>query len=324
MTYDVVALGELLIDFTGSGSSAQGNPLFEANPGGAPCNVLAMLSKLDKHTAFVGKVGDDLFGRLLKDTIAGAGIDPAGLVMDARANTTLAFVKNAPDGDREFSFFRNPGADTQLAPSELNEDILKNVRIFHFGSLSLTHQPARSATQKALELAKSDGASISFDPNLRPFLWDSPDEARAQILWGLAQCDIVKVAEEELGFIAGGTSIHERAQWLQQQFPQVKLLLVTKGKAGAEAFCNGLHASQPTFLQIKAIDTTGAGDSFCGCCLAYVLEHGVSGLSQPILEDMLTFANAAASLVSSKKGAIRSMPSMDDIQKLMLDSTVIT
>ena len=317
MRYDVVALGELLVDFTGSGNSPQGNPVFEANPGGAPCNALAMLAKLEKSTAFIGKVGNDMFGHMLKNTAAGAGIDTTGLAFDSRTNTTLAFVQNAPDGDRTFSFFRNPGADTQLDQSDLNEDVLMNTRIFHFGSLSLTHQPARKATHKALTLAKEGGATISFDPNLRPLLWETLDEAKEQILWGLAQCDILKVAEEELAFVSGCVSTADGAAWVQQHFPQIRLLLVTKGKHGAEAFCNNLHASQPTFLQVKAVDTTGAGDTFCGCCLAYVLEHGVENLSQPLLEEMLLFANAAASLVSGKKGAIRSMPAKTDILRLI-------
>ncbi len=317
MRCDVVSLGELLVDFTGSGLSPQGNPLFEANPGGAPCNVLAMLAKLGKQTAFIGKVGGDMFGSLLKRAVAGAGIEAKGVAVCDTANTTLAFVQNTDDGDRAFSFFRNPGADTLLCAEDIDEELVKNSRIFHFGSLSLTHQPARAATQRAVALAKEGGALISFDPNLRPPLWADLGEARAQMLWGCAQCDILKVAEEELAFLSGIPSIGQGVAWLRQQCPQLRLVLVTKGKDGAEAFCNGLHAEKPAYLQAKAVDTTGAGDTFCGCCLAYVLEHGLDGLTPPVLDEMLLFANAAASLISAKKGALCVMPEKDDVLRLM-------
>jgi fructokinase len=198
--YDVAALGELLIDFTRNGLSGQGNPLFEANPGGAPCNVLAMLQKLGKKTAFIGKVGPDLFGSLLRGAIADAGIDDSGLVTDAQSNTTLAFVQTEPDGSRDFSFFRNGSADTLLRPDEVAESIATDCRIFHFGTLSLTHEPAASATKYAVKMAKESGAMISFDPNLRPSLWNDLESAKAATRWGLTQCDILKMAEEELTF----------------------------------------------------------------------------------------------------------------------------
>jgi fructokinase len=315
--HDVVALGELLIDFTGSGSSAQGNPIFEANPGGAPCNVLAMLAKLGYSTAFIGKVGADMFGNLLKSTIVEAGIDASGLVIDEEANTTLAFVQTAPDGDRNFSFFRKPGADTRLRTEEAQSDAIENCKIFHFGSLSLTHEPARTATQNAVFLARKSGALISFDPNLRPVLWGSLTDAKEQILWGCAQCDILKAADEELQFLYGCTDITEGASRLQKDFPNVRMLFATKGKHGSEVFFKGIHVALPTYTKVRTIDTTGAGDAFCGCCLAYLLERGINSMREVELTEMLRFANAAASIVTTRKGAIRSMPRREEIETLM-------
>ncbi len=315
--YDVVALGELLIDFTANGTSEQGNGLFEANPGGAPCNVLSMLTRLGRHTAFVGKVGEDIFGRLLKATIEEVGIDSAGLVLDASANTTLAFVQNAPDGDREFSFYRDPGADELLCPEELPLEMLGQTRIFHFGSLSLTREPSRSATRAAVEAARAGGALVSFDPNLRASLWKSLDTAKEQMLWGCSVCGLLKIAEEELEFLTGCKEIGEGAAQLREQFPNIQLLLVTRGKQGSIAFWKELMVSQPTYLQIKAVDTTGAGDTFCGCCLHFVLEYGLEQLNEERLTGMLRFANAAASLITTKKGAIRSMPELDAVRRLM-------
>ncbi|MDE6053733.1 MAG: carbohydrate kinase, partial [Lachnospiraceae bacterium] len=195
--YDVVALGELLIDFTENGVSGQGNPLFEANPGGAPCNVLAMLSKLGDNTAFIGKVGKDFFGEQLKSAITEVGINADNLYMDEEVHTTLALVHTYPDGDRDFSFYRNPGADMMLREEELNEDLLKNTKIFHFGTLSMTDEGVRGATKKAIEIAKESGAVISFDPNLRPPLWKSLDDAKEQTAYGLSKCDILKISDNE-------------------------------------------------------------------------------------------------------------------------------
>ena len=191
--YDVVALGELLIDFTMNGQSEQGNNLFEACPGGAPCNLLALLHKMGKKTAFVGKVGKDQFGTLLRNTISEAGIDASHLVTDEEVNTTLAFVHTFPDGDREFSFYRNPGADMMLHEDEVDEEFVKDTRIFHFGTLSMTHDGVRAATKKAVSAAKDGGCLISFDPNLREPLWSSLDLAKEQMEYGFSMCDILKI-----------------------------------------------------------------------------------------------------------------------------------
>lgn len=196
--YDVVALGELLIDFTENGTSGQGNPLFEANPGGAPCNVLAMLSKLGCKTAFVGKVGKDFFGEQLKRAVTEVGINTQGLLMDEEVHTTLALVHTYPDGDRDFSFYRNPGADMMLRETELRTDLLQDTKLFHFGTLSMTDLEVRKATKKAVETAKENGAVISFDPNLRPPLWKSLEDAKEQTAYGLSQCDILKISDNEI------------------------------------------------------------------------------------------------------------------------------
>lgn len=319
--FDVVALGELLIDFTGSGLSPQGNPLFEANPGGAPCNVLAMLRKLGRRCAFVGKVGDDVFGRQLFQTVQGLGIDTRGLLMDRRARTTLAIVKTLPNGDRDFSFYRNPGADMLLTESELPESCIAGGRIFHFGSLSMTHEAVRRATQRAIRCAKESGALISFDPNLRPPLWDSLDEAKRQIAAGLAQCDILKIADNELQFMTGEADPDRGAGMLRAQYPNIKLLNVTAGAEGSFSYYADLRVFEPSFRLGGTIETTGAGDTFCGCVLDFVLDHGLTGLTRAGLSQMLRFANAAAYLVTTKKGAVCSMPEKEQVDALLRTSS---
>jgi len=314
--FDVIALGELLIDFTENGASAQGNPLFEANPGGAPCNVLAMLTKLGRKTAFIGKVGDDMFGRSLRDTAADAGIDVSALLLDRGAHTTLAFVHTLPGGDRDFSFYRDPGADMLLTADELPEEMLRSTRIFHFGTLSMTHEGVRAATKKAVAAAKKAGALISFDPNLRPPLWRSLDDAKEQISWGLSQCDILKIADNELEFMTGETDFDRGAELLKERYPNIRVLNVTAGADGSFSYGGAGRVFVPSFRLGGTIETTGAGDTFCACVLNYVLENGADGLSGAQLSEMLRFANAAAYLVTTKKGAIRSMPEREQVEAI--------
>ena len=316
-TFDVAALGELLIDFTQNGLSEQGNPLFEANPGGAPCNVLAMLRNLGKRCAFIGKVGQDGFGRQLAAVAADAGIDLRGLRYDPDVHTTLAIVQTLPGGDRDFSFYRKPGADANLTAADLDRELLQNCRIFHFGTLSLTGEPCRSATREAVALAKAAGAVISFDPNLRPPLWDDLEEARAQIDWGLAQCDVLKIADNELLFMTGEEDFDKGAALLQSRYPNIRLLNVTAGAAGSHAYYSGQHVFAPGCTLGGVIETTGAGDTFCACVLNFVLEHSLDGLSETELAAMLRFANAAAYLVTTKKGAIRSMPAREQVEDVL-------
>ena len=315
--FDVVALGELLIDFTDSGLSSQGNPTFEANPGGAPCNVLAMLQKLGKRCAFVGKVGDDIFGRQLYDAVAVAGIDLSALVMSRDVRTTLAIVKTFENGDRDFSFYRNPGADMMLSADELPPDMLRSCRIFHFGTLSMTHEGVREATRRAVAAAKDAGALISFDPNLRPPLWESLELAREQIAWGLAHSDIVKISDNEVDFMTGRADFDAGAAVLRAKFPNIRLLSITAGADGSYAYYEDKRSFVPGFRLGGTIETTGAGDTFCACAQNFVLEHGLEGLTEEDLRDMLRFANAAAYLVTTKKGAIRSMPEPEQVRELL-------
>ena len=306
--YDVVALGELLIDFTDNGLSGQGNPVYEANPGGAPCNVLAMLRKLGYEVGFVGKVGADGFGKQLADILKETGITTEGLKWDKYVHTTLAVVHTLPGGDRDFSFYRNPGADMMLTEEELPMDMIENCRIFHFGTLSMTHEGVRKATLKAIDAAKKSGALISFDPNLRPPLWDSMVDAAEQIHVGLGLCDILKIADNEIEFMTGETDFDKGAAVLQERYPNIKILNVTAGAVGSYSYSCGHRGFVPSFKLGGTIETTGAGDTFCASVLGFVLEHGVENLSAEQLTEMLRFANAAAYLVTTKKGAIRSMP----------------
>ena len=315
--FDVVALGELLVDFTQNGLSEQGNTLFEANPGGAPANVLAMLRKLGKSCAFIGKVGKDSFGDMLARTVADAGIDTRALMRDPVIPTTLAVVHTFPNGDRDFSFYRKPGADIMLRIEELDEDMLRSCRIFHFGTLSLTDEPCKSATKRAYDLAKASGALISFDPNLRPPLWPDEKSAKAAIEWGLARCDILKISDNEIEFMTGEKDFDKGAAILQARYPQIRLLNVTAGADGSFSYYGKKHVFVPACKLGGVIETTGAGDTFCASVLNFVLERGLDGLSEDDLTAMLRFANTAAYIVTTKKGAIRSMPAREQVEELL-------
>ena len=315
--FDVTALGELLIDFTQNGTSGQGNTLFEANPGGAPCNVLAMLKKLGRSCAFIGKVGEDMFGHLLRDVAAEAGICMDYLLFDKDARTTLAFVKTFPNGDRDFSFYRSPGADMMLTEEELPLDVVADSRIFHFGTLSMTHEGVRRATCRAVAHARESGAVISFDPNLRPPLWDSLDEAKKQIEYGLARCDVLKIADNELEFMTGETDFDKGAAILRKKHPNIRLLNVTAGAEGSCSYYEDKRVFVPACKLGGVIETTGAGDTFCAGVLNFVLDHGLDGLAEADLTEMLRFANTAAYIVTTRKGAIRSMPERAEVEKLL-------
>ena len=312
--YDVIALGELLIDFTMNGQSEQGNNMFEACPGGAPCNVLALLNKMGKKTAFIGKVGKDQFGALLRDTITEAGIDASNLMVDENVNTTLAFVHTFPDGDREFSFYRNPGADMMLTADEVNPEVVKDTKVFHFGTLSMTHEGVREATKKAVETAKANGCLVSFDPNLRPPLWSSLDLAKEQMEYGFGKCDILKISDNEIQFVSGKEDYDEGIAYLQETY-NIPLILVSMGKEGSRAYYEDKIVEIKPFLQKNTIETTGAGDTFCGCVLHYICEHGLDNLTEADLTSMLTFANAAAARITTRKGALRVMPDRAEIEK---------
>lgn len=314
--YDVVALGELLIDFTENGISPQGNPIMEANPGGAPCNVLAMLGRLGKKTAFIGKIGNDMFGSQLEAALQEVGIDTYGLKRDENVNTTLAFVHTKEGGDREFSFYRNPGADMMLEESDLEEELLKGCKIFHFGSLSMTHEKCRRATKKAISIAEDSGAVLSFDPNLRNALWNDLEEAREQIIYGMQHCRILKISDNEIQWLTGEADFDKAVGIIQEKFG-IPLILLSIGKLGSRAYMGSHRVEQPTYTGVKTIETTGAGDTFCGCILNYILEHGWRDYTSDELAGMLQFANAAASIITTRKGALRVMPERDEIEALI-------
>lgn len=314
--YDVAAFGELLIDFTESGLSPQGNPMLEANPGGAPCNVLAMLSKLGKKTAFIGKVGNDSFGRQLSETVQGIGIDTANLVFDDTVKTTLAFVYTFDGGEREFSFYRDPGADMMLRKDEVKADIIKAAKIFHFGTLSSTHEGVREATRYAIEIAKENGLLISFDPNLREPLWDSLEDARREIAYGFSQCDILKISDNEIEFMTGTNDYDKGVEILRKQY-DIPLIFVTLGSDGSRAYYKDIKAEKVAFTNVLSIEKTGAGDTFEGCVLNYILEHGTDDLTKENLDELLTFANAGAALITTRKGALKVMPERSEIEALL-------
>lgn len=315
--YDVVALGELLIDFTENGISAQGNPLMEANPGGAPCNVLSMLSRLGDKVAFIGKVGNDGFGRQLQKAIQEQNIATEGLLFDDDVHTTLAIVLKLSNGDRDFMFYRKPGADVYLKPEDIDEELIKNAKVFHFGSLSLTDEPVRSATIKALNIAKDNGLMITFDPNLREPLWNSLDEAKVQIDYGMKQCHVLKISDNEIQWFTGKEDFDDGVKVLQELYPQIKLICLSMGANGSRAYYKGLRIEKPAYLQEGPIETTGCGDTFCGNMIHTVLKKGLDHLDKESLEEMLMFANGAASLVSKKKGALRVMPSKEEILEFL-------
>lgn len=317
--YHVVALGELLIDFTEDNLSIQGNPLYEANPGGAPSNVLSMLNNLGKKTSFIGKVGNDQFGIYLKETLDELGIGNENLVFDNEVNTTLAFVKTLDNGDRDFSFYRNPGADMMLRSDEINEELLKSTEIFHFGTLSMTHINARKATKKALDIAIENDAIISFDPNLREHLWESLEDAKKQVLYGLGKCHILKIADNEIKWLTGEDDFTRAVNKICEHF-DIPLILVSMGREGSRAYYNEIMIEAPAFLQENTIETTGAGDTFCACIINYILENGLQDLSPEQLEEMLTFANAAASIITTRKGALRVMPTKLEVYELIKKS----
>ena len=311
-TIDVTALGELLIDFTENGTSAQGNPILEVNPGGAPCNVLAMLQKLGKQTAFIGKVGDDMFGRQLTEAVSSVGVDTRALLVDKEVHTTLAFVHTYPDGDRDFSFYRNPGADMMLTKEDVDEDLIRSSRIFHFGTLSSTHEGVREATRYAIDVAKEAGDLISFDPNLRPPLWSSLDDAKKEIEYGLGKCDILKISDNEVEFLFGTTDYDLGAKLLKEKY-NIPLILITLGPDGSRAYYKDMRVEVAPFLQDNTIETTGAGDTFCASSLNYVLEHDLNHLTEENLKELLTFANAAASVITTKKGALKVLPEKEEV-----------
>lgn len=308
--YDVVALGELLIDFTTIRADSDGYPTMAAHPGGAPANFLAAIAKFGGKAAMLGKVGTDTFGKLLTSTLREVGIETNGIVASDEFFTTLAFVTLDANGDREFAFARKPGADTQLRFDELELSLLDETRVFHFGTLSLTGEPSRTTTYRAVEYARAHGKLITFDPNLRKPLWRELDEAKQQMLWGLAHADVVKISDEEVEFLFG-LGVQEGAQYILEHFP-VKLVFVTCGPDGCWFQNKNASGHVDSLRNIQVVDTTGAGDIFGGSAVWKLLQTGKApeALDEAALREIVSFACTAAGLSTTKPGGISSVPDM--------------
>ena len=312
---DVVALGELLIDFANVGTDADGYPTMAAHPGGAPANFLAALTKFGAKTALIGKVGGDTFGKLLLGTLDKAGIETRGMVVTEDVFTTLAFVTFDEHGDRDFAFARKPGADTCLSFEEIDLSLIDEAKVFHFGTLSLTHEPARTATQKCVAYAKQAGKLITYDPNLRKPLWANLEEAKEQLLWGLHQADVVKISDEEVDFLFG-LGVEEGAAHILENFG-VKLVFVTCGADGC-SFKNAIAEGHVSSLSdISVIDTTGAGDIFGGGAVWKLLQtdKAPEALTEAELWDTVSFACTAAGLSTTRPGGISSVPDYEEVIK---------
>ncbi len=316
--FDVVALGELLIDFTNNADSEQGNPMFEANPGGAPCNVLSMLGNLGNKTAFIGKVGDDFFGRMLKERIEKQGIDTTGLFLDSDVHTTLAFVNKLPNGDRDFSFYRKPGADMMLSASDVDrvKDLLEDTKVFHFGTLSMTDEPAAEATKLAISIAKKNGALISFDPNYRAPLWESEEKALDAMKYGFEQCDILKISDNEVELFTGMKDVEAGARKIKDEF-NIPLVFATLGADGSMALYGDMVVKKDGYKNPATIETTGAGDTFCACAVDYICRNGLKDISEDMLLTCLDYANAAASIITTRRGALSVMPTRQEVEKFL-------
>ena len=322
--FDIAAIGESLIDFTPSGHNKMGMAVFSQNPGGAPSNVLAMASKLGGSTAFIGKVGDDDFGRFLKSSMESAGIDISGLVMAKDKNTTLAFVHLNEKGDRSFSFYRRGEADVCLRQDEVNKNLLENCGIFHFGSVSLTDEPSRGTTLASVGYAKKHGAVISYDPNYRPLLWDSREHACSEMLNALKFADIVKVSEEEMEMMTGETDYAAGSEKLAGH--GAAIVIVTLGAHGSFYHTANASGIMPAY-DVKTVDTNGAGDAFFGAVLYSLRNMSLSRLRtlpSEELRQIIKFGNAAGSLTTTKNGAIPAMPSISEVKKCMAEAPLLT
>ena len=301
--FDVVALGELLVDF-----SMNNDGSYVANAGGAPCNVLAMLNNLGKSVSFIGKVGNDKFGKELVKTIKNIGIDASGIVFDNDVNTTITFVSNDDSGERHFTFYRNPGADMMLKEDEIDFDILSNAKMFHFGSLSMTDEPARSATKKAVDAAEKFGSIISFDPNYREMLWNDIELAKECIIYGMEKADLIKLSLEEALLITDENSLEKAKSKIGDRFYD-KLVFITLGAGGSVCIQGDEEICQTAYINSNPIDTTGAGDCYCACVLNGLLDR-------ESLNRTMEKASKASSILVGRKGALESMPSREEIEGL--------
>lgn len=311
--FDIVAMGELLIDFPYYGNSKRGYPLFEANPGGAPANVAVGAKKLGANTAFIGKVGNDFFGEILKKTLLDNGVDVSGLLMDDNYNTALAFVSHNENGDRSFSFYRSDSADININEEEIDTGILSNSRSFHFGSVSMTQEPSRSATLFTARTAREKGLIVSYDPNFRPLLWNDLDNAKVVIKSALDICHILKVSEEELVFLTGIHDIDKGMKKISQEYC-IPIIFTTLGPKGCRWLYDGTYGSADAY-EVHTVDTTGAGDSFVAAVLYKIVCEfgGLDSLTAEHVRKAAEFACAVSSLTTSVMGAIPAMPDMHQV-----------
>lgn len=322
--YDLVSIGEMLIDFTPCGTGQNNAPLYLQNPGGAPANVACSMAKLGRNATFVGKVGDDLFGRACRTALENAGCDSSHLILSKTFATTLAFVTLSPDGNRDFSFYRNlTTADVNLLPEDIPGELLHQGKIFHFGSVSLTQEPSRSTVLETIKQARDAGAIISYDPNLRPPLWGSLDFAKTTILEALPLCHLLKISDDEQNFLFGTEPEEEVGRRLFEEYGII-LTVITKAKQGCSAFLNGRKFVASAY-DVETIDTTGAGDSFWAGLLLRLLElnKAPDTLTDEEMEDVLRFANALGSLVTTKRGAIAAIPTREEIETCIREGKLL-
>lgn len=311
--FDIVSIGELLVDMTPA--STDKSMVFEANPGGAPCNVLAMAAKLGAHCAFIGKVGADAFGNMLITTLERLGIETAGIVRDGSVPTTLAIIAFDENNERSFSFYRNPGADQMLRSDEVDTDIVKTCKILHFGTMSLTEGDSRGATMHAVETAKANGSMISFDPNIRLFLWKNEDMLRKMLNYGLSNCTILKMSEDEAIYQSGICDPEAAMEAILKKYPNISVGFLTLGEKGSMVFGGGGKVRVDAVPQKSVVDTTGAGDAFYGVCLYYIAKCGISDLTMEQLAFIAERANAAGSIVTGRYGSMRIMPEKIEIEE---------
>ncbi|MEE1242265.1 carbohydrate kinase [Frisingicoccus sp.] len=312
--YDVIALGELLVDFIQEGVNENGFPLFCANPAGAPCNVLAMVTKFGRKASFIGKVGNDAMGYMLRDTLIKNQIGIENLVMDDKVPTTLVFVSKTDDGDRSFSFYRNPGADMMLKESDVDLQIIQKAKVFHFGTLSMTHKENQSVTKKAVEYAKAHHVLVSFDPNIREPLWESMDLLRQQMAYGMSRCDILKISDNEIQWFTGETDYDKAVTRLKSEY-NIPLIFLTLGKYGSRAYYKDVSVEVSGYPVDEVVDATGAGDTFLGIALSKVLDFGLENLDGKNLEEILKYANMGASIITQRKGTLAVMPEKKEIEE---------
>ncbi|XP_047161260.1 probable fructokinase-4 [Vigna umbellata] len=318
----VVSFGEMLIDFvpTVSGVSLAEAPGFLKAPGGAPANVAIAVARLGGKAAFIGKLGDDEFGHMLAGILKENDVRSDGINFDQSARTALAFVTLRTDGEREFMFYRNPSADMLLTPEDLNLELIRSAKVFHYGSISLIVEPCRSAHLKAMEVAREAGCLLSYDPNLRLPLWPSPEEARQQILSIWEKADVIKVSDVELEFLTGSDKIDDESA-LSLWHPNLKLLLVTLGEHGSRYYTKNFHGSVDAF-HVNTVDTTGAGDSFVGALLCKIVDDQSILEDEAKLREVLKFANACGAITTTKKGAIPALPTEADALNLINEKNV--